>query len=388
MMENIMSKGFTGLPIEIFRKRIEKIKQELLKINLDALFSFSDEYRPGYTLYLSDYYPINVIEESPQGVYVPRHGDVVLFLGSINAQTAKGISWIEDIRSIDKMSFFFNNLKEKTGRRLKIGLVGEALLPVCYYQKLRSCLANNDFIYVDDIINRMRQIKDLDEIKLMEKAAHLGDQAIREASKRLREGDVKEIELAAVAEYSIRSKGGNIGSATILSSGINTKKPTWRPSNKKIMPGEAVLIDVNPSLNCYCSDVSVTLFNGRVSKEKQKLLNLSKEILRGVIEHIKPGVPASTIYAYFLEKVQKMGYEKYFTPYAKGFRAVGHGVGLDVVEWPNLDSKSNFILKPGMTLAVKFDLHGFNFGGIRHEVDVLVEENQCRSLNNIIYEDL
>lgn len=383
-----MSKGFTGLPIEIFRKRIEKIKQELLKINLDALFSFSDEYRPGYTLYLSDYYPINVIEESPQGVYVPRHGDVVLFLGSINAQTAKGISWIEDIRSIDKMSFFFNNLKEKTGRRLKIGLVGEALLPVCYYQKLRSCLANNDFIYVDDIINRMRQIKDLDEIKLMEKAAHMGDQAIREASKRLREGDVKEIELAAVAEYSIRSKGGNIGSATILSSGINTKKPTWRPSNKKIMPGEAVLIDVNPSLNCYCSDVSVTLFNGRVSKEKQKLLNLSKEILRGVIEHIKPGVPASTIYAYFLEKVQKMGYEKYFTPYAKGFRAVGHGVGLDVVEWPNLDSKSNFILKPGMTLAVKFDLHGFNFGGIRHEVDVLVEENQCRSLNNIIYEDL
>lgn len=387
-MENIMSQGFTGLPVKIFKKRIEKIKQELVNRDLDALFSFSDEYRPGYTLYLSDYYPINVIEESPQGVYVPRHGDVVLFLGSINAQTAKGISWIEDIRSIDKMSFFFNNLKEKIGRRLKIGLVGEALLPVYYYQKLRSCLANNDFIYLDDIINRMRQIKDFDEIKLMEKAAHLGDLAIREASKRLREGDVKEIELAAVAEYSIRSKGGNIGSATILSSGINTKKPTWRPSNKRIMPGEAVLIDVNPSLNCYCSDVSVTLFNGRVSKEKQKLLNLSKEILRGVIKHIKPGLPASTIYAYFLEKVQKMGYEKYFTPYAKGFRAVGHGVGLDVVEWPNLDSKSNFILKPGMTLAVKFDLHGFNFGGIRHEVDVLVEENQCRSLNNIIYEDL
>jgi len=348
-----MNKGFTGLPINIFRERIEKIKQELLKRDLDALFSFSDEYRPGYTVYLSDYYPINIIEESPQGVYISRHGDVVLFLGSINAQTAKGISWIKDIRSIEKM-----------GRKLKIGLVGEALLPVKYYYKLRSCLKNHDFINADDIINKMRQIKDLGEIKLMEKAAKLGDQAIREASKRLREGNVKEVELAAVAEYTIRSNGGNIGSATILSSGINTIKPTWRPSSKKIMPGEAVLIDVNPSLNCYCSDVSVTLFNGRVSREKQKLLNLSKEILRGVIKHIKPGLPASTIYTYFLEKVQKMGYEKYFNPYANGFRAVGHGVGLDVVEWPNLDSKSNFILKPGMTLA------------------------QCRSLNNIIYEDL
>ena len=70
--------------------------------------------------------------------------------------------------------------------------------------------------------------------------------------------------------------------------------------------------------------------------------------------------------------------------YAKGMRAVGHGVGLDVVEWPNLDKESKFPLEPGMVLGVKFDLHGFDFGGIRQEVEVLVEENSCRSLNDII----
>jgi Xaa-Pro aminopeptidase len=68
-------------------------------------------------------------------------------------------------------------------------------------------------------------------------------------------------------------------------------------------------------------------------------------------------------------------------------RAVGHGVGLDVVEWPNLDQDSRFLLEPGMVLGVKFDLHGFDFGGIRHEVEVLVEEKSCRSLNDIIYDD-
>ena len=41
-----------------------------------------------------------------------------------------------------------------------------------------------------------------------------------------------------------------------------------------------------------------------------------------------------------------------------------------------------------MTLAVKFDLHGFDFGGIRSEVDVLVEEDGCRSLNTIFDEEL
>lgn len=382
-----MMKGFTGLPVENFTRRVEKIKSELSERGLDALFVFSDEYRPGSTLYLSDYYPINVIEESPQGVYVPLEGEIVLFLGSINAQTARTVSWIQDIRSIEEMERFFKSINEKKGRQLKIGLVGEALLPVHYYRKMRSALDGNDFIYVDDIIQRMRVIKSPDEIERMQNAAQLGDAAIKEAVARLRKGDVSEIELAAVAEYILRSGGGNIGSATIISAGIHTKMPTWRPSEKKIEPGEAVLIDVNPSLQGYCSDVATTVFNGNVEGEKKKILDLSRQILRGVIAHMQPGLPASIIYDYFLERARESGYEQFFTPYAKGMRAVGHGVGLDVVEWPNLDADSELILEPGMTLGVKFDLHGFDFGGIRIEVDVLVEEDGCRSLNAIIDEE-
>jgi Xaa-Pro aminopeptidase len=69
-------------------------------------------------------------------------------------------------------------------------------------------------------------------------------------------------------------------------------------------------------------------------------------------------------------------------------RAVGHGVGLDVVEWPNLGADSTFALEPGMTRGVEFDLHGFEFGGIRFEAAVLVEESGCRSMNRVLYETL
>jgi Xaa-Pro dipeptidase len=381
-------KGYTGLPIESFTRRIKNIQRELSKKGLDALFVFSDEYRPGSTLYLSDYYPINVVEESPQGVYVPLEGEVVLFLGSINAQTARAVSWIKDIRSIEKIDLFFQRLQDREGRLLKIGLVGEALLPVRYYRKLKPVLDKNDFVYADDIINQMRAIKSPDEIERMQKAARLGDAAITEAVTRLKKEKMTERELAAVAEYVIRTGGGNIGSATIVSAGIHTKMPTWRPSDKTIEPGEMVLIDVNPSLRGYCADVATTVFNGNMEEEKKKILSLSKQILRGVINHMQPGLPASTIYNYFLKRVRESGYEQFFTPYAKGMRAVGHGIGLDVVEWPNLDKDSKLILKPGMTFGVKFDLHGFDFGGVRFEVDVLVEENGCRSLNNILCEGL
>ncbi|RMF83605.1 MAG: aminopeptidase P family protein [Nitrospinota bacterium] len=379
--------GVSGLPVTTFQQRIATIQQAVTERGLDALFVFSDEYRPGHTLYLSDYYPINVIEESPQGVYVPAQGEVTLFLGAINAQTAREVSWIQDIRSIEDLPAFLQERVDRKGRRLRIGLAGETLLPVRYYRLLRSALDENAFVSADDLLHQMRERKSREEIALMQEAAHLGDQAIKAALARLRQGEVTEVELAAVAEYTIRSQGGHLGSATVLSAGHHTRLPTWRPSLKKIMPGEAVLIDVNPSWHGYCSDVSVTVFHGEMTREQAELLALSRQIHRGVITRLRPGLPASFIYDYFLDRVRAAGYERFFTPYAQGMRAVGHGVGLDVVERPNLDAGSTFLLAPGMTLAIKFDLHGFDFGGIRQEVVVAIEEDGCRALNNILEEE-
>ena len=385
--EKVIGKGFTSLPESVFRARVTKVQEELVAKELDALFVFSDEYRPGYTLYFSDYFPVNVIEESPQGVYIPAEGDITLFLGAINAKTAEGISWISDIRSVELLENFFEEKRSKLGRKIRAGLVGEAILPVKYSNRLVPLLENSNFTNMDWLVNNMRMLKSPGEVELMDRVCKLADKSIRAAVKRLKEGPVSEVELAATAEFSFRSEGANIGSATILASGINTKKPTWRPSTKIIGPGEAVLIDVNPSLNCYCADTAITVFNGEISANTKKVLDISKQIHQTVIDKLNPGERASTIYDYFLKETTKHGYRDEFMLYAKGMRAVGHGVGLDVVEWPNLDKDSNFTLEPGMVLGVKFDLHGFDFGGIRQEVEVLVEENRCRSLNDIIYDD-
>ena len=110
------------------------------------------------SIFLADYFPINVIEESPQGVHVPSEGEVTLFLGAINARTAATITWIEDIRAIDTLEAFFDRLREQEGRKLKLGLVGEALLPVKYYRRMRSALDQSEFVPADDLLNRMRAV--------------------------------------------------------------------------------------------------------------------------------------------------------------------------------------------------------------------------------------
>ena len=162
--------------------------------------------------------------------------------------------------------------------------------------------------------------------------------------------------------------------------------PTWRPTHKKIMDGEAVIIDVAPAYKGYATDVAVTVINGKASDEQKSVLCAARDAVVRSIEALKPGEPASRIYDMFLHYAKKNHVEEYFEPYAKGLRAVGHSIGLDCVERPNLDVDASFIMVPGMTLATKLDLHGMSWGGLRIEAVMLVEENKCTSLNRYLYE--
>lgn len=377
--------GFTGINVEVFQQRVERMTKFINEKGLDGAYIFSDEYRPGFTTYFSDYRPINMIEESPQGVFIDTEGKVTLFLGAINAQAAARVSWIKDIRDINTMYDFFDGISKKLGKKLLIGVSGQDLLPVKYFKRLQKLLVDKDYIDIDYQLTEMRQIKVPAEIALLEKSAEIGDEALIQAIDRLQKEDVTEIDLCATAEYVIKSNGADLACATVLSGGMHTEMPTWRPTDTVIKDGEALLIDVAPLYKGYSGDVAVTVIKGNGTEEQQHVVRSARNIVVESIEALKPGDPAHRIYDLFLEGTIKNGYDQYFRPYAKGMRAVGHSIGLDCVERPNLDDDSEFLLQPGMTLALKLDLHGFEWGGLRIEAVMLVEETGCRSLNKFLY---
>ena len=105
-------------------------------------------------------------------------------------------------------------------------------------------------------------------------------------------------------------------------------------------------------------------------------------MLKQVVPLIRPQITARSVFDTMLERLEPHGLADNFTPYAKGLRGVGHGVGLDVVEPPNLSSDSDFVLEPGMTLAIKLDLHGLKTGGYRIEVVIAITEDGNRPLNS------
>ncbi|MCR9110287.1 MAG: Xaa-Pro peptidase family protein [Rhodobacteraceae bacterium] len=376
-----------GISTDELKQRTENLRSRMKAEGYDALIIYSDEYRSGHSTYVTNYKPINVIEESPQLVLIVGDNAPVVFLGRLNAYAAKDMCWIEDVRGIHRPYTDFPQVFEPiVGQASKIGLIGKNILPFEIYEQLVHAVPEAAIENRDDIMLDLRKIKTSDEIDLMEQAAEINDTVLKRAAREVKVG-MTEIQVAGLAEGIAREMNADIGSATVVMSGPNTNYPAWRATDRKIQPGEYVMLDFNPAIGHYCNDGGITILMPGADPEQERALIVGHKALKKVIPTIRPGITARSIFDTLLKELEPHGFADNFTPYAKGLRGVGHAVGLDVVEPPNLSSDSDFELEAGMTLAVKLDLHDLPGGGYRIEVVVAVTEDGVRPLNKLVLEE-
>jgi len=363
--------------------RVKLLRQHIKKRNLNGIIVYSDEYRSGYCTYFTGYKPINVIEESPQTLIIMEKEDPILVIGRLNYYSAKETVWIKNILQHHKFESEISTMLSKFNKKnQKIGIAGEHLMPFYLRDLLTKAMPDIEFPIVTEILDDMRKIKSPKEIELMEKAANINDNVLTELKTIIKIG-MTEQQVVAHADFLGRQMGADLGSATVVMSGKNTKFPAWRATDKKIEKGELLMVDFNPTIGYYCNDGGLTFLMPGASKFKSDALINSHKIIKKTIASIKSQTKATSVHDAFYEALTPLGLEPNFSPYVTGTRGTGHGVGLDVVESPDLNKNSNFILYPRMTLAIKLDLHDLEGQGLRVEQVVEITEEGARPLNKL-----
>lgn len=369
-----------------FASRTDRLRRKMKDAGLDALIVFSDEYRSGHGTYLTGYKPINVIEESPQIVIYVRDNPPVTLLGRLNLYAARDVIWSKDVRPFHRAAEFIPDIVAPLkGKPAKVGLIGDNLLPMNLFALFREALPKATFNSVDHLLIELRQIKSPTEIALMERAADINDEVLKAVARKIYIG-MTEMQVAGLCEGMARDLNADIGSATVVMSGPNTNYAAWRPSERKIERGDFVMIDFNPAVQNYCNDGGITVLMPGAEREQVAALEAGFRIVKDIVPRLRPHTSARTVHDMMFEHLEPLGYAPNFSPYVKGLRGVGHGVGVDVVEPPNLSSETDYTLLPGMTLAIKLDLHALKAGGYRVEVVVLFTEDGVRPLNKMIFD--
>ena len=225
-------------------------------------------------------------------------------------------------------------------------------------------------------IERLRAVKDRDELTTMREAAELISEVFRRSLPSAKPG-TSELELAGRIEYTMKQLGASGPSfETIVASGPRTAWAHARPTPKLLKKGELVVIDHGAILRGYCSDLTRTVFLGRIPQKLRGLYGAVLEAQEAAKKAIRPGVTAGEVDAAARGVLKRRGLAKYFT------HSTGHGLGLEVHEMPRLGSGEKFVLQEGMVVTVEPGVYVEGTGGIRIEDDVVVQSSGAVDLTN------
>jgi Xaa-Pro aminopeptidase len=218
----------------------------------------------------------------------------------------------------------------------------------------------------DNVVEKLRSVKDASEIALMREAAVLISEVFVKSLPAIRPG-ASELDLAAEIEYGIKKMGGSGPSfETIVASGARSAWAHARPTSKPMGKSELVVLDQGAILRNYCSDMTRTVFIGRAPARVRRMYEAVLQAQQAAKQAIRPGVKAGEVDRAARRTLERFGLARYFT------HSTGHGLGIEVHEMPRLGKGEETVLQEGMVVTVEPGVYLEGLGGIRIEDDVVV----------------
>jgi Xaa-Pro aminopeptidase len=223
-------------------------------------------------------------------------------------------------------------------------------------------------------VEKLRQIKEDGEIALVRGAVNLGASLLEVAVKAIRPG-VKETDVAAELEYAARRRGADAMSfETIVAAGKRSALPHGRATTATIPVRGFVVLDFGVILHGYCSDMTRTVWVGKISRSERDWYEAVREAQQAATAAVRAGVTCGEVDHAARSVLRKAHLDRYFT------HSTGHGVGLEIHETPRLERGQQEVLQPGMVVTIEPGVYIPGRGGVRIEDMVVVRDSGCEIL--------
>jgi len=374
---------------EEIKIRIEKLAQKLKKHNVECCLI------SGLT---NLYYYTGTIQNGL--LFVIANGNYVYFVRK-SYERACEESGLDSLIPLKGMKTLEGDLKKQLGNLPQtIGFEGD-ILPAQLFERYKKTLPNCKFIDFSFPLREIRAVKSRFEIDCIKKAgAQIS--AMFEYMKDYVKVGVSEIELAAISESFVRKAGhqGSIRMRTfnaelfysVISAGENANLPTNfdGPSGSKglypsavhpagrdlVEEGKPVLFDYMGAYMGYMCDNTRIYFVGKPSNELLYAHNKCVEIQNILAEKLVPGAIPSQIFEEVKNYAENEGFYENLMGYGSNqVKFFGHGVGLEVDEFPVIAPRFDIPLEEGMVVALEPKKYIKGIGGVGVENTFEVTKN-------------
>lgn len=229
------------------------------------------------------------------------------------------------------------------------------------------------WIPVSQILEKAISVKSDDEKDKVLAAQSITDDVFSYLLGFLKPG-ITEQEVAAEIVYQhLRRGAAGMSFDPIVASGPNGALPHARPSNRKLQSGDLIVLDMGCFKDGYASDMTRTVAIGQPDDEALEVYQVVLDAQCKALEHASASLTSRQLDSTARTVIEEAGYGPYFS------HSLGHGVGLQIHEWPSISWRADNKLLPGMIITIEPGIYLPGKFGVR--IEDIIQLNQSGSEN-------
>lgn len=232
-------------------------------------------------------------------------------------------------------------------------------------------------IPLSGLANTLRAIKDGVERECMTRALRLTESVFTDVLNRIQEG-ITEREVAAEIDFLQKRAGASRSSfETIVAFGSNTARPHARPGPRRLAPAMPILLDFGCEIDGYCSDMTRMAFLGKPPPAFRNISSIVDSARAAALNAASAGMSTNDLDRTARRVIEDHGYGDNFV------HSLGHGLGIDVHEWPGVSHRTSHTLQENMVVTIEPGIYLEGQFGVRLEDTIVVKKGHCERLNSL-----
>lgn len=377
-----------------FSKRLKNVRAQMKKQQLDILVIYSGPGslrfgQKGHVMYISGYEPYF----GDTMVILPQNEEFEPLLEIGEAQHfPSDCTWIKNIKpSINHVDTVKEYLKSIGLKKPKVGIVGEYSMSPTLYDHFKDELGPSLVELASNIIEDERIVKSDWELQCIRKASRIAKKGI-EAAMRFAEPGMLELEVTAEIERVCRIAGSEFfPHYTMVNSGTDEKylEWWWKCGKRRLQQGDTFILDFGTMYAGYCCDISRPFVLGQPNQAQKDVFEVLKQAQEAGRKAASEGVLTSEV-----DKAVRRVYMEAWPD--KSWWGGGHGVGLEVHEWPFIGYHKtthnkaylDSVLKANTVISIEPSVSIPNLCSFQIEDEFVVTNSGAERLNDIPQEIL
>lgn len=341
-----------------YAARLKRLREAISDSGLDGIMMV-----PGPNIrYLTN---VNsLLLERPFLLFVPADGEIQLVAPALEAGPYRncplGMSihvWTDSVGPAGAIAAAVKSLAAK--RRWGV----EGRVPF-QFLSIFSRHSSADLRDAETVLQGLREIKDAEEVSLLDKSTKILSKSFEEIPQLIREG-MTELELARKLQDLIYANGATLVSELLVQSGARAANPHSLASSKRIRREETIVLDLVSSFEGYHADITRTFCLGD-SSQIERIYGEVLEAQSRAIAAAGEGVPTGDVDAAARSHLARAGLGVYF------IHRTGHGLGLEVHEAPYIVENGKQKLRRNMFFTVEPGVYLPGKLGVRIEDNVRI----------------